>query len=307
MNVAPVRLQVAMVRPPQALVNRGFADLHAEPDESSERVDQAHYGERLALLAHDGEWFYAQGPDHYFGWINEEHLDEVAPVDRRIVSVVAADVRNAPTDAAPVVDRLPVASPLAIQERSGDWLRVSSDGWVAFRDTVDVALLPNRFPRPGDLLRTAECFLGVPYLWGGTTIEGLDCSGFTQLVYRLNGVLLDRDADQQAMEGRAVTTTPPRRRSSSTRSRGPTAPWNVWSPKVRSGRGCTASRSISRTTGGRGRMSSSARSRTRAKTSWRAASALPRAWPSSPSCAGSCSPRWTHSVRSTGPWSSSTT
>ena len=208
MNVAPVRLQVAMVRPPQALVNRGFADLHAEPDESSERVDQAHYGERLALLAHDGEWFYAQGPDHYFGWINEEHLDEVAPVDRRIVSVVAADVRNAPTDAAPVVDRLPVASPLAIQERSGDWLRVSSDGWVAFRDTVDVALLPNRFPRPGDLLRTAECFLGVPYLWGGTTIEGLDCSGFTQLVYRLNGVALDRDADQQAMEGRAVDGAP---------------------------------------------------------------------------------------------------
>src|SRR5256885_6565950 len=53
MNVARVRLQVAMVRPPQALVNRGFADLHADPDETSERVDQAHYGERFALLAHD--------------------------------------------------------------------------------------------------------------------------------------------------------------------------------------------------------------------------------------------------------------
>lgn len=208
MKTAPVRLQVAMVRPPQALVNRGFADLHAEPDETSERVDQAHYGERLALLAHDGEWFYAQGPDHYFGWIHEEHLDEVAPVDRRIVSVVAADVRNAPTEAAPVIDRLPVAAPLAIQERSGDWLRVSSDGWVAFRDTVDVAQLPNRFPRPVDLLRTAEAFLGVPYLWGGTTIDGLDCSGFTQLVYRLNGVMLDRDADQQALEGRPVVSTP---------------------------------------------------------------------------------------------------
>ena len=208
MNVAPVRLQVAMVRPPQALVNRGFADLHADPDETSERVDQAHYGERFALLAHDSEWFYAQGPDHYFGWIHEEHLDEVAPVERRIVSVVASDVRSAPTDAAPVIDRLPVASPLAIQERSGDWLRVSSDGWVAFRDTVDVAQLPNRFPRPGDLLRTAECFLGVPYLWGGTTVEGLDCSGFTQLVYRLNGVALDRDADQQALEGRPVMTAP---------------------------------------------------------------------------------------------------
>jgi hypothetical protein len=208
MTMAPTRLAVAMVRPPQALVNRGFVDLHAEPDEASERIDQAHYGERFALLAHDGEWVYAQGPDHYFGWVFADFLDEVGPVERRIVGVVAADVRSAPTDAAPVIDRLPVAAPLAIQERQGDWLRVSSDGWVAFRDTVDVAQLPNRFPRPGDLLRTAEAFLGVPYLWGGTTVEGLDCSGFTQLVYRLNGVALDRDADQQAMEGRPVTTPP---------------------------------------------------------------------------------------------------
>jgi cell wall-associated NlpC family hydrolase len=207
MSIAAARLAVAMVRPPQALVNRGFADLHADPDPGSERVDQAHYGERFTLLGRDEEWFFAQGPDHYFGWIWAEHLDEVAPPERRIVNVVAADVRSAPTDAAPVIDRLPVASPLAIQERQGDWLRVSSDGWTLFRDTVDVSQLPNRFPRPGDIIRTAECFLGVPYLWGGTTVEGLDCSGFSQLVYRLNGVALDRDADQQAMEGRPVGTT----------------------------------------------------------------------------------------------------
>ena len=208
MTVAPARLAVAMVRPPQALVNRGFVDMHAEPDEASERVDQGHYGERFTLLARDGEWCYAQGPDHYLGWIYADFLDEVAPAERRIVGVVAADVRNAPTGAAPVIDRLPVAAPLAIQERQGEWLRVSSDGWVAFRDTVDISQLPNRFPGPGDLLRTAECFLGVPYLWGGTTVEGIDCSGFTQLVYRLNGVALDRDADQQSMEGRPVGTVP---------------------------------------------------------------------------------------------------
>ncbi len=208
MSVAPVRLAVAMVRPPQALVNRGFADLHAEPDPGSERVDQAHYGERFTLLGREDEWFFAQGPDHYFGWIWAENLDEVAPPERRIVGVVAADVRNAPTDAAPVIDRLPVAAPIAIQERQGDWLRVSPDGWIAFRDTVDVSQLPNRFPLASDLLRTAECFLGVPYLWGGTTVEGLDCSGFSQLVYRLNGVALDRDAEQQAMEGRPVHDPP---------------------------------------------------------------------------------------------------
>lgn len=209
MSIAAARLAVAMVRPPQALVNRGLTDLRAEPDEESERVDQAHYGERLTLLARDGDWFYAQGPDHYFGWVESEHLDEVGAPERRIVGVVVADVRSAPTDAAPIIDRLPVAAPLAIQERQGEWLRISHDGWVAFRDTVDIAQLASRFPVPSDLLRTAECFLGVSYLWGGTTADGIDCSGFTQLVYRLNGVGLDRDADQQAVEGRSVNAARP--------------------------------------------------------------------------------------------------
>jgi cell wall-associated NlpC family hydrolase len=208
-SIAATRLAVAMVRPPQALVNRGLTDLRAEPDEESERVDQAHYGERLTLLARDGDWFYVQGPDHYFGWVEADHLDEVGAPERRIVGVVVADVRSAPTDAAPIIDRLPVAAPIAIQERQGEWLRISYDGWVAFRDTVDIAQLAARFPMPSDVLRTAECFLGVPYLWGGTTADGIDCSGFTQLVYRLNGVGLDRDADQQAVEGRSVNTARP--------------------------------------------------------------------------------------------------
>jgi cell wall-associated NlpC family hydrolase len=209
MSVASTRLAVAMVRPPQALVNRGLTDLRGEPDEDAELVDQAQYGERFTLLGREGEWLFAQGPDHYFGWLRAEHLDEVAAPERRIVGVTVADVRSAPTDAAPIIDRLPVGAPLAVQERQAQWLRVSYDGWVAFRDTVDVAQLPSRFPRPMDLLRTAECFLGTPYLWGGTTADGIDCSGFTQLVYRLNGIHLDRDADQQATEGRAAGSTRP--------------------------------------------------------------------------------------------------
>jgi cell wall-associated NlpC family hydrolase len=57
---------------------------------------------------------------------------------------------------------------------------------------------------PADLLATAGAFMGVPYLWGGTTALGMDCSGFVQQVYRLNGVALPRDADQQAVLGRRV-------------------------------------------------------------------------------------------------------
>ena len=61
----------------------------------------------------------------------------------------------------------------------------------------------------GELLITAESYLGVPYLWGGTSAGGIDCSGLTQQVYRLNGVGLDRDADQQALGGRPVDRARP--------------------------------------------------------------------------------------------------
>lgn len=77
-------------------------------------------------------------------------------------------------------------------------------GWVSLDATVLYDELPHRPPTANDLIATAEAFLGVPYLWGGTTALGMDCSGYVQQVYRLNGIRLDRDADQQAMEGRPV-------------------------------------------------------------------------------------------------------
>ena len=80
---------------------------------------------------------------------------------------------------------------------------------IAVADTIAVVELPHRYPTADDLLATAESFLGVPYLWGGTSVHGIDCSGLTQRVYRLNGVGLDRDADQQALGGRPVDVARP--------------------------------------------------------------------------------------------------
>jgi len=57
-----------------------------------------------------------------------------------------------------------------------------------------------------NVIRTARRFFGVPYLWGGTSAKGFDCSGFTKTVYFLNGVLLPRDASQQVMVGSIIDT-----------------------------------------------------------------------------------------------------
>ena len=217
-----------MVWPAVAIVRRDLADVRAGPSADSELVDQSHYGENVVVLGELGDWRYVQGADQYFGWL---HLDDLAVLtgyaERSVVAVLLADVRTAPRRDAEVIARLPAGTgvlPIVASEEQpdGSYRPVAYDhpdgwrethlgpgwrtGYVAMSDLVDVRDLPHRYPTADDYLKTAETFIGVPYLWGGTTALGLDCSGLVQQVYRLNGVALPRDADQQAMLGRRVET-----------------------------------------------------------------------------------------------------
>ncbi len=193
--------RVAMVRPPRAIVSVGVAALRAKPDDASELVDQASYGELLTRLGLSGEWTYVQGPDLYFGWVRTSELAEPdAGPERRIIAVVLAIVHAAASDA---------WTPLRNAPATDGWARVAHDRYVRMDDLVTESAIARRHPTPDDLIATAESFIGVPYLWGGTSAHGIDCSGLTQRVYLLNGVGLDRDADQQALGGRPVDVARP--------------------------------------------------------------------------------------------------
>ena len=203
--------RVSMVWPQTAIVRCDVAGLLATPAGDSELVDQAHYGENVAVLGEHDEWRYVQGADQYFGWVR---LDDLAVftgyTERHLVAVLLTDVRDAPRSDADVIACMPAGTTMPASGANPDgWREVHlgpgwRTGYVALADLVDVRELPHRYPTADDYLKTAESFIGVPYLWGGTTALGLDCSGLVQQVYRLNGVALPRDADQQAMLGRRV-------------------------------------------------------------------------------------------------------
>ena len=203
--------RLAMVWAPRALVRRGVVPLRGAPDDAAELVDEAQYGELMTRLADRGDWSYVQGPDLYFGWIRTEALAPYRTPDAVLVGVPLAPVHAKPSRDADIVDELPAGVPLVGRAAEGDeWWRIGAQGrYVRRDDTVAAATLPQRYPTPEDLLATAESYLGVPYLWGGTSARGIDCSGLTQQVYRLNGVGLDRDADQQALGGRPVDRARP--------------------------------------------------------------------------------------------------
>ena len=214
-----------MVWPHRAVVRRGAVDLRAEPRSASELVDQAHWGEHVRVLGAHDDWRYVQGEDLYFGWCPRVDLYQFTRYGRNVIVAVAqAPVRERPAPAAPVIAELPcgavvpetrLSTPtgglVPAPPRQDGWLelvivgdRGERTGFVSGEHVAALVDLPHRYPTPEDLLATAQAFLGVPYLWGGTTQKGMDCSGFVQQVYRLNGVGLPRDADQQSMLGRLV-------------------------------------------------------------------------------------------------------
>lgn len=211
-ELAATRTRVAMVAPPSAVVIAAIADVRATADGAAELVDQLHFGEQVTILATRQGWHYVQADDHYFGWSRAEGLAPLGPVRGRMVVARALAPAHRERDArSDAIAVLPAGTELPRRGDEGPWLSVTvpagggvARAFVSLDDAVDLADLPHRPPTAGDLIATAEAFIGVPYLWGGTTGLGLDCSGYVQQVYRLNGLRLDRDADQQAMEGRPV-------------------------------------------------------------------------------------------------------
>jgi cell wall-associated NlpC family hydrolase len=210
----------AMAAKPLGIVTVSVAVMKTRPSHASELGNQLIMGMVVKLLKYEGGWYFVQSlDDRYLGWMEPSHLalmtkdqaDAAARAPRVIVTSLSASVREqAGADGAAVSD-LVVGDVLDATSRSGGWVAVQlpdgRKGFVADADATDYqAWKASRRISPEAIERTARRFMGVPYLWGGTSAKGFDCSGYLKTVFRLNGLELQRDTDQQATEGVAVPT-----------------------------------------------------------------------------------------------------
>jgi cell wall-associated NlpC family hydrolase len=117
-------------------------------------------------------------------------------------------VRGEPRDDAEQVTQALPGEPLDVEEDRGGWARIRTaygyPGWVHADSLGPPPADAWLEPALGDPVEEARSFLGAPYLWGGMTTRGIDCSGLVHMAYRRLGRLVPRDADQQEEAGEAV-------------------------------------------------------------------------------------------------------
>jgi hypothetical protein len=214
--------------PAAAVVINAVENMHSRSTSSTDVVSQALLGENVTILKKernaDGEdWYQVETPDTYKGWVISSALRFLKPDERPYASsgkifVVTALLANTyrepnvtkhkPVKVAPISAVLEV-----VGERDARWLEVSlpcnTRVWIQ-RGDGEVREAPMVWPRTSleNTVALSKRFIGLPYFWGGTSPLGLDCSGFVQLIYKMSGIPILRDADIQ-FEGSGLVPVAP--------------------------------------------------------------------------------------------------
>jgi gamma-D-glutamyl-L-lysine dipeptidyl-peptidase len=180
--------------------NLALVPMRAEAADTTEMTNQILFGEHFKVLEKRKKWSKIRlAHDKYEGWICNKQWEEI---DKETYGNLDKNTPTLTTDLLDVVKGEQL-QPIVM----GSTLPFFSDGKLQVAKTtyeVD-GLTTQENEEKSDLVNNAMMYLNAPYLWGGRSPLGIDCSGFTQMVYRLQGVALPRDAYQQAEVGTTLS------------------------------------------------------------------------------------------------------
>lgn len=182
------------------ICNLAIIPLRAESSDRSEIVSQVLFGEHFQVLEMQKQWARIRLQyDNYEGWIDSKQYQPISKEQYDQLGqdaiILNSDLVEYVTTANNLLMPIPLGASLSFLNHPD----INTSGFD-FEGLKITGVKPK-----SNLINTSFMYLNAPYLWGGKTPFGIDCSGFTQMVYKLNGYHLLRDASQQATEGEALS------------------------------------------------------------------------------------------------------
>ena len=201
------------------IVNLSVSNVRTKPEHSAELATQVLLGSRLKILKSAGEWYLVQCEDDYIGWMDDDgvflmndskfedwnHSKKIIVTEPFSFSYSEQDNNSAP------ISDVVQGNLLKKISQDGNFTKAQyPDGREAFLSNSEIqdyeVWLNSRKQTFDEINRSANRMMGIPYVWGGTSIKGFDCSGFTKIVFQSQGIELPRDASQQVHVGEIVDT-----------------------------------------------------------------------------------------------------
>lgn len=195
-----------------SVINNRYSPRHA-----AEMSTQSILGTPVKILKKEKGFYFVRTPDNYLSYtesagiapMNKAEFEVWQSAEKIVYTEVYGQAYSNPSETSSPVSDLVSGNILEVLAQSDGFYKVSFPdkrvAYVPVKKTQKYSQWEGR-PNPGadQILKSAHSMLGVPYLWGGTSTKGVDCSGFTKTSYFLNGIILPRDASQQALVGEKV-------------------------------------------------------------------------------------------------------
>ena len=196
------------------IANLSVINTRYGPDHAAEMATQAGLGTPLKVLKKERGHYFVRTPDNYLSWtesagvtlLTKTEFENWQTAEKLIYTDLYGQAYSEASETSLPISDLVAGNIMQLISESNGFYKISfPDKRMAYIPVKKARLFDQwkDLPNPGaeEILRTARNFLGIPYLWGGTSVKGMDCSGFTKTSYFLNGIVLPRDASQQALVG----------------------------------------------------------------------------------------------------------
>jgi cell wall-associated NlpC family hydrolase len=193
---------------PRMHVTTNLAGLYEKPTFGMPLSSELCYGTELEILEEQGNWVFTRQEDGYLGWAYKPYLAQgPAGAATHLVLAPSCELRLEPDTKSEILTRLVSGTGVCVEETSGGWAKVFANrtGWLPLTFVRALSELPDSLEaKRKALIEDSARMIGVPYLWGGSSGNGIDCSGFARLLHRWIGVEIPRDADMQHAAARPV-------------------------------------------------------------------------------------------------------